>query len=98
MTVSELKQPRSLARELGAGTIDKMMAFSDEELAWDIFSRKIPFPSSTEHNRDLVSAMRLQLATVLDLKFQNLEAVRQDDLTMLGGPRDYLAGSKCMMD
>jgi len=42
--------------------------------------------------------MRLQLATVLDLKFQNLEAVRQDDLTMLGGPRDYLAGSKCMMD
>jgi hypothetical protein len=31
-------------------------------------------------------------------KFQDLETERQDDLAMLGGMRDYLAGFKGLMD
>ena len=57
-----------------------------------------PFPKAADHNRELVAAMRLQLATVLDLKFQDLETERHDDLAMLGGMRDYLAGFKGLMD
>src|ERR1035441_3016078 len=63
-----------------------------------ILSGKIPFPKPADHKRDLVPAMRLQLATVLDLKFEDLETERQDDLAMLGGMRDYLAGFKGLMD
>src|ERR1035441_5965830 len=59
-----LNQQRTLAEELSAGTIDKMMALSDEELAQGIFRGKIPFPKATDYNRELVAAMRLQLATV----------------------------------
>jgi hypothetical protein len=95
---SLLNQQRSLAEELSAGTIDKMMALSNEELAQGVFSGKIPFPKAADHNRELVAAMRLQLATVLDLKFQDLESARTDDLEMLGGMRDYLAGFKGLMD
>jgi hypothetical protein len=95
---SLLKQQRTLAEELSAGTIDKMMALSNEELAHGIFSGKIPFPKPADHNKELVGAMRIQLATVLDLKFQDLEAARQEDLAMLGGMRDYLAGFKGLMD
>jgi len=95
---SLLIQQRSLAEELSARTIDKMMALSNEELAQGIFSGKIPFPNPADHNRELVAAMRLQLATVLELKFQDLEAARTDDLGMLGGMRDYLAGFKGLMD
>jgi hypothetical protein len=95
---SLLNQQRTLAEELSAGTIDKMMALSNEELAQGIFSGKIPFPKATDHNRELVAAMRLQLATVLDLKFQDLESARTDDFEMLGGMRDYLAGFKGLMD
>ena len=93
-----LNQQRSLAEELSAGTIDKMMAMSDEELAQGIFSGKIPFPKAGDHNRELVAAMRVQLATVLDLKFQDVEETCHHDLAMLGGMRDYLAGFKGLMD
>jgi hypothetical protein len=95
---SLLNQQRTLAEELSAGTIDKMMALSNEELAQGIFSGKIPFPKATDHNRELVAAMRLQLATVLDLRFQDVEETCHDDLAMLGGMRDYLAGFKGLMD
>jgi len=93
-----LKQQRALAKELSTGTIDKMMALSDEELAQGIFSGKIPFPKAADHNREIVAAVRVQLATVLDLKFQDVEETCHDDLAMLGGMRDYLAGFKGLMD
>jgi hypothetical protein len=93
-----LKQQRALAEELGAGTIDKMMALSDDELAKGVFSGKIPFPKASEHNAELVVALRVQLATVLDLKFQDVEETCHDDLAMLGAMRDYLAGFKGLMD
>jgi hypothetical protein len=70
----------------------------NEELAQGVFSGKLPFPKPADHNREFVAVMRLQLATVLDLKFQDLEAARTDDLGMLGGMRDYLAGLKGLMD
>jgi hypothetical protein len=47
-------------------------------LIGDVFSGKIPLPNPADYNRELVAAMRLQLATLLDLKFQDLEAERQD--------------------
>jgi hypothetical protein len=87
-----------LAEELSAGTINKMTALSDEELAQGIFSGKIPFPKAADQNRELVAAMRLQLATVLDLRFQDVEETRQGDVAMLAGMRDYLAGFKGLMD
>jgi hypothetical protein len=93
-----LRQQRDLADGFSAGTIDKMMALSDEELAQGIFSGKIPFPKAADHNRELIAAMRLQLATVLDLKFQEVEETRQGDIAMLAGMRDYLAGFKGLMD
>ena len=65
-----LKQQRALAEELGAGTIDKMMALSDDELARGVFSGKIPFPKAADHNRELTAAIRVQIATVLDLTNQ----------------------------
>lgn len=93
-----LKEQRALAEEFSAGTIDKMMALSDEELAQGVFSGKIPFPKASKHNAGLVAAMRVQLATVLDLRFQDVEETCHDDLAMLGGMRDYLAGFKGLMD
>jgi hypothetical protein len=93
-----LQQQLALAQELNLGTIDKVLAKSDHELAAALLSGDMKFPPANDTNEALVAAARVQIATVIDLQMQPLIETRADDLTVLGEMRGTMAGFKQLMD
>jgi hypothetical protein len=93
-----LEQQLALAQELNVGTIDKVLAKSDHELAAALLAGDMKFPPANDTNAALVAAVRVQLATVIDLQMQPLIETRADDLTVLGEMRGTMAGFKQLMD
>jgi hypothetical protein len=93
-----LQQQLALAQELNVGTIDKVLAKSDHELAAALLSGDMKFPPVNDTNAALVAAARLQIATVIDLQMQSLIETRADDLTVLVAMHGTMAGLKQLMD
>ena len=84
-----LEQQLALAQELTK---------SDHELAAALLAGDMKFPPANDTNAALVAAVRVQLATVIDLQMQPLIETRADDLTVLGEMRGTMAGFKQLMD
>ncbi len=93
-----LEQQLALAQELNVGTIDRVLAKSDHELAAALLAGDMKFPEANDTNAALVAAARVQIATVIDLQMQPLIETRADDLTVLGEMRGTMAGFKQLMD
>lgn len=93
-----LQQQLALAQELNGGTIDKVLAKSDHELAAALLSGDMKCPPASDANEALVVAARYQIATVIDLQMQPLIETRADDLTVLGAMHGTMAGFKQLMD
>jgi hypothetical protein len=93
-----LQQQLALAQELNVGTIDKMLAKSDHDLAAALLCGDMKFPPANDINEALVAAARFHIATVIDLQMQPLIETRADDLTVLGAMHGAMAGFKQLMD
>ena len=93
-----LEQQLALAQELNVGTIDKVLAKSDHELAAALLAGDIKFPPADDTNVALIEAARMQIATVIDLQMQPLIETRADDLTVLSEMRGTMAGFKLLME
>ena len=93
-----LQSQLALAKEISAGTIDKVLATSDFELGAALLSGQMKFPDEDGTPQALLVAKRVQLATVIDLKMQPLLAERADDMTVLVAMHDLMAGFKHLMD
>ena len=93
-----LEQQLALAQELNVGTIDKVLAKSDHELAAALLAGDIKFPPADDTNVALIAAARVQIATVIDLQMQPLIETRADDLTVLSEMRGTMAGFKLLME
>jgi hypothetical protein len=89
---------RQLAQELNVGTIDRVLAKSDHELAAALLCGDMKFPPANDTNEALVAAARFHIATVIDLQMQPLIETRADDLTVLGAMHETMAGFKQLMD
>ena len=92
-----LEQQLALAQELSVGTIDKVLAKSDHELAAALLAGDMKFPPANDTNAALIAAARVQIATVIDLQMQPLIETRAD-LTVLVEMRGTMAGFKQLMD
>ena len=93
-----LEQQLALAQELNVGTIDKMLAKSDHELAAALLAGDVKFPPADDTNVALIEAARVQIATVIDLQMQPLIETRADDLTVLSEMRGTMAGFKLLTE
>ena len=69
-----LEQQLALAQDLNVGTIDKVLAKSDHELAAALLAGDMKFPPANVTNAALVAAARVQMATVIDHAGRNLGA------------------------
>ena len=93
-----LEKVRALADELGAGTIDKVLAKPDHQLAVELLAGKLKFPDGKHSDPALAAAARAQIATVIDLQMQPLIQAHADDLTVLGAMQPVMAGFRQLMD
>lgn len=93
-----LQQQRALAHELSAGTIEKVLAKTDHELAAELLAGTRKFPDAKSGDPALAAAARARIATVIDLQMQALIQAHADDLTVLGAMQDVMAGFRQLME
>lgn len=87
-----------LASEISVGTIDKIMAMSDIELAAGVLKGDIPFPDTPNCARALLDEERRGIAAALDQRMQELIGLGLDDIDILGAMHDTMARFKRLMD